>query len=305
MFALRRLLQVSSFLTSEKSNNTLLLTLVKVLFLLGVFVGCWKFFSPTLEKIPAAFAEIRSLVNPFHVLVLLGLAVTNWSIESKKWQVLIGKETISLADSAKSILRGVSVSMFFPARQGQVVGKLSYFPKEKWLWLTKKHAVGALFQLFITLFFGCVGVFLNAGVLNNVVPNASLILKVAAISCLVGGVVFFLFQQSKRKLEDGFRVFTLSLLRYLVFTSQFALLFVFFTDVPFLQAFGLIGVVYFLAALLPFGIFGELGLRESLVAVVFSIVLHDVSLAIALSLLIWCVNLILPALIGGFFWLKK
>ena len=109
------------------------------------------------------------------------------------------------------------------------------------------------------------------------------------------------------------KVLLLSLARYFVFTSQFYLLLILFhVQLPFVTGFVLISAVYYTMAVIPTVALTELGVRGS-VSLFFIGLYFDkagqlcepVKIGIlSSSVILWIINLIIPAIIGSFFVLK-
>jgi MFS family permease len=92
------------------------------------------------------------------------------------------------------------------------------------------------------------------------------------------------------------RVFLLSLLRYVVFTSQFAMVLVAIAGVEPLEALRAVPVVFLVTTLVPTMALTELGVRGSVAA---AFVAGDDMGIMVSTALIWSINLVIPALVGG------
>jgi general stress protein CsbA len=97
------------------------------------------------------------------------------------------------------------------------------------------------------------------------------------------------------------RLLSLSGVRYLVFILQYLLLFgLFGIDINWWQAFWAISVVFLVIAILPgMGFLSELGIRWVASVQMLQLFSSNVTGIFATSLVIWIVNLVIPAIIGG------
>ena len=91
-------------------------------------------------------------------------------------------------------------------------------------------------------------------------------------------------------------VFLLSLARYAVFTFQFALLLHAIADVPLMSAMRSIPIVFLVTTLVPTTALTELGVRGSAATALLS---GEASGVVLSAALIWAVNVVMPALVGG------
>jgi len=102
-----------------------------------------------------------------------------------------------------------------------------------------------------------------------------------------------------------FKVLLLSLLRYVVFSTQFYLLLrAFALQIPYPTAFMLISVIYLVVTAIPTVALVDLGIRGSVSVYFLGLYFHNgqaAFLILSASTLIWIVNLALPALAGILF----
>jgi hypothetical protein len=98
-----------------------------------------------------------------------------------------------------------------------------------------------------------------------------------------------------------FRVLSLSCARYLVFIAQYYLLFrVFKVDINWWQAFWTLSLVFLLIALVPgVGFLTELGVRWKSCFLLLQLFSPNIGGIFAVSLLIWVINIVIPATAGA------
>ena len=267
------------------------------------------------------------------------LMVANMLIEAKKWQFLIARvENISLFIAIKAVLTGLSVSIFTPNRVGEFLGRVFFLNKTKPIEGIFMTVIGSLSQLLVTLVVGCLAL---AFFLPIYYPPYDFVTELMMGALYVLGfftnVLFlglyfnisFITDLSKRFIKpqwkhmqhyievfsayhtsELFKVLLMSLVRYIVFSSQFFLfLKAFGVPVSLTEALMVIPVIYLITTSIPTMALSELGVRGS-VSVFFigvfmrghSIEVPDLELRVfAASTAIWLINIALPALIGTAF----
>jgi hypothetical protein len=98
-----------------------------------------------------------------------------------------------------------------------------------------------------------------------------------------------------------FRILSLSCARYLVFIAQYYLLFqVFKVDINWWQAFWTLSLVFLLIALVPgVGFLTELGVRWKSCFHLLQLFSPNIGGIFAVSLLVWIINMVIPAVAGA------
>ena len=102
-------------------------------------------------------------------------------------------------------------------------------------------------------------------------------------------------------------VFMLSMMRYIVFLMQFyILLMAFDIQVGFQIAVTVIALIFFVSSFIPSFATTEVITRGATAVYLFNLANIDTSFVIIVSLLLWAINLAIPALLGGLFvWKMK
>lgn len=267
--------------------------------------------------------------------IVLILMPVNWGLEAYKWKILINYvENVSYLNAFRSVLTGISTSLFTPNRIGEFFGRvycLKLADPLKGLLLT---IAGSISQLIATLLFGSVSFlaflpvyykqpepwfnYLYSGIVFSVILAGILLvmlfLRAPMLSASVHSVIrpgwkriheYIAVLQSVRRITL-LKVLLLSIARYLVFSSQFYLLLVAFkVDIPYIQAFILISMTYFIATAIPSVALVDLGIRGSVAIYFISMYFADkqpVATAIlSATTAIWLINLAFPALLGLLF----
>ncbi len=248
------------------------------------------------------------------MLLILLLTLINYSLETWKWKLLNPIKHLNFAHYFKALLSGAAISVFLPFRTGEYLGRLMHFKKKNWPVVVLGSIRAGLLQLMMTIVFGMIACF-------YIIPKIVFILKIdIAYLILLGAVIFLglvlLSFQLPRLVEYAAKRFhlkqfntqdtksfvlplILSILRYLVFTTQYIILLDFFGVVDYSDALILVPVFLLIQTVVPTMFLSEIGLR-----IVLSTYLFDSDTVIIPIFFIYLFNIILPAFIGVFF-IKK
>ena len=258
--------------------------------------------------------------------IQLILLFINLSLESKKWQLLAAPVArISFDKSFSQVLKGIQFGMITPARAGEPLGKSVFYKSTERGKIVILSFAGSLIQNGV-IFMAALLAFLTIG--SNYHPlekkitsyyslfDSSLILTIGITSIILLVVLvrkspwchqrllnlkkhLHLFTQYKAK--DLLKITCLTICRYLVFTFQYYLL---------LNFFGLINIQYGLLAIFiyygalsffPSAGAGDLGIRASLALLVFGHSALTGPAIVMASLLLWIINLGIPAFLPSLF----
>ena len=256
------------------------------------------------------------------IVLISMLAPINWLLEALKWKFLTRHiEKLSIRDAFRSVVIGLSFGFATPRALGDYIGRTLVFHHDNMLKIILPVSVSRMAQLIPTLMFGIVGIsFLinvntNADVLQWWVSGlfVALILIFSGIVLLTknnhmlpklkgfGDVVGRLLQPvSCYSPADLIQVLGFSVLRYIVFSGQFMIaLWVFGLHTELFLLFA--GVTWILLAksIMPsFNFLSDLGIREVSAIVFFGAFNYPVLPVLSASLLIWVINILIPALSG-------
>ena len=258
---------------------------------------------------------------------MFGLMCVNWTLETFKWQIALRPlQPIGFIRAFKAILAGTCIASFTPNRVGEYLGRMLFVdPGNKILSITPT-ILCSMAQMLVTLTAGSVGIYLfsilsfqfHATWSSPVfLRSAMIVTGVAAIGL---GLVYFRFDplvaRVNRWLEKNKKNFTIpqnfnfqvlatilfiSTIRYLVFILQYFLLFSLF-GIPLLgiQVFTGVSVMFVLMAVVPTLTFlTDLGFRWAAGIQIFQVFSLNTAGILAVSLGIWLINLIIPALVGS------
>lgn len=271
-------------------------------------------------------------------LVLLLLPV-NILIESYKWKFLIDKiEKVKLNKAFTAVLTGISVSMFLPNRVGDYLGRvfvLKYASHIKGILVTIIGSISQMLTTFLAggmalifamplfydfsnsvtrpLYFGLIVVILLFNAFLMLMYFNVGLLKVISVN---------IFKKRKEQIEryaevftmynklELLRIFSLSILRFGVFSFQFYLmLHIFGIEMKYPEAMKIISLIYLALTVIPTIAITELGVRGSVAVSLFSFFLADSALwteytsisVLAASSVVWLINLALPGMAGAIF----
>lgn len=276
--------------------------------------------------------------SSLYLLLIAFLAVFNWAIESAKWRLSISVIVhISFWDAIKSVLIGVFFSLFVPNRAGDFIGRVYSVKDANKGMLSMLTLLASSAQLMATLLFGTLGVtyfymyyrdaflfphiYFVAGILLSWLASIVFIILYFNASFLTkigknNNHPFFVKLKSWTEalaLVSSSRLFfiiLLSFFRYAIFSLQLWLCYLLLgVDVNLFDLLFFVTVYYLVLTFIPTIIFTEIGVRGSLSIYLFSVLVfitgapeynYQWSVSFA-SVLIWIVNIVIPAVIGSFF----
>ena len=299
---------------------------IQILLFLGSLFYLWyKLSISDWEALNQLVTKI--FASPSSLQLLLGvclLMLLNWGIESLKWKLLIHDlEEISMIDAVQSVLAGVSLSLFTPNRAGEFAGKIFNLQVAGRANAIVRSMLGSFSQVLITF---CTGLpvliwFLSA---SNQIDQPPFILKSLAYLMVPLFVLLYfnipkiaahwtkwnfihrLIPYQKEAISLSFKLLLISLIlsafRFIVFTFQYYLLLrISGCDSDGKLLLALIVLYFFLISLIPTFSLSELGIRGSVAISIFAAFGMTNASILASSLLLWIINLAIPALLGSFF----
>ena len=305
-------------------------------YVLGPLLFAWLSYSvfkqvkdqPHLEEswvsIKTSFTDARVL----NFILVIVLMFVNWSLEALKWKISVQSvQPISFFRSLKAIFSGVSFSVTTPNRTGEYLGRVLYMDDGNRLKVISLTILGSISQLIVTILFGLLGLLIlqfdidklnlpgwlqwikNIGVAGGVFGLIFLTVFYFRIGWLVKWIdkipaikkyIWLINELEKADTTLLLRLLSISLLRYLVFATQYFLLFRFFgIDVNWWQGFWGISIVFFIMAIIPsielFEVVGKVFVTQEIFAI-----FTANTLAIGfVPTTIWFINLVIPAAIGS------
>lgn len=261
-------------------------------------------------------------------LVML-LTPLNWACESRKWQLLAQKiENISFFQALKGVLSGLALGFIMPNNVGDAAGRVLSLKSAKRLTGVGAALLSNGLQFYVSLFFGTLG----WGYLIKQQPALQHWPHLTLLGILTATLLFGIWLIISRKKAESYlerfrwfrwieayvdviaqyelaeisRAFRWAVLRYGVFTLQFGLLLsIFDISLPILTALACIFLVFFAKTLIPaLNFLGDLGIREASSLYFFSFYSIAPARVVAVTLTLWCINILLPVLVGAFWTMK-
>ncbi len=255
------------------------------------------------------------------------MIVPNWLLESLKWKKLISHlHKTSFFSATKSVLIGITCSIFTPYRLGEYFGRPIILPREKRAQGVLANILGSISQNIVTYSLGIAGTILYI----NSIPEyqmsfSSQTIIVFALILLNGLFLLFFFypsilinfikwfpvlkrnlmkfefikQYSKREL---LLILFIGFTRYIVFFSQYYLLLLIFDiEINFIDAFTAISLGYVFLFSIPGIPIADIGIRGSLALFFIGIYSQNEIGIVTASSMLWVINLAIPAIIGSVF----
>ncbi|WP_197505876.1 lysylphosphatidylglycerol synthase domain-containing protein [Urechidicola croceus] len=256
--------------------------------------------------------------NPSSIFILILYTILNWFFEILKWKTLVSTlKKITFYEAAKQSLASLTTSLFTPNRIGEYGAKAIYFLKQKRK-IMLLNLIGNLNQLAVTIIFGIIGLiyFLTTYNINFSIHNLRRIGFLVAFIVLIplsnrGKSLklfgFFEFEKIKNFIKKinsktHLKIFTFSVIRYIIFSHQFLFLLRLFgveTDYSILML--LIFSTYFIASSIPSIALFDWAIKGSVAIFIFSFIGIQETTIVTVTLLMWILNFAIPAVFGSFF----
>ena len=304
-------------------------------FILGPILFIWLSWSiynqvnhqPNLE---ASWLKIKeSFKSPLiiNLFVVIFLMLVNWSLEALKWRISVQQvQQVSFLKSLMAIFSGVSFAVTTPNRTGEYLGRVLYMNEGNRLKVISLTILGSISQLIATFLFGVAGIFILK---SRIIESGSSEWPTWINLVLTGGIIALFFltvfyfklnwlakwidklpgikkyawlisELEKVNATLLLQLLSLSLVRYIIFGIQYYLLFQFFAiDVNAWQGFWAMAIVFFIMAVIPTIALFEIVQKVYVAKEIFAIFTVN-TLGIGLvTTTIWCINLVIPAIIGS------
>ena len=264
------------------------------------------------------------------ILSVFCMMFLNWFIESYKWRFMIGKlEQISLTTSLRAIFSGITVSSFTPNRIGEYGGRVFCLESCNRIQAVVITVLGSMAQLLTTLMFGSLAFCLLHDSINTKLffsLEFEISTNILLLIFLINFLLLFLFFKvsifvdyfdrfkyfsflkkytsvlSKFSSKELAFVFFLSIIRYFVFSLQFLILLnVFDVNISFYTSMLSIMLIFLFMTLTPTVAITEIGVRGSVALLVLGIFSNNIVGILSSTVVLWIINLIIPAIIGSLF----
>jgi len=318
-----------------KFKRLLLLTLEAlkyIVFAVILYLGFLQV-NELIQLIRLEEQEILAHLKVIYLLIATLLMPINWILETFKWQVLTSDVISNNHRSvSREVLSGISVSIVTPNRVGEYFGRVAHFTPHHHISVLSLNFLGSLSQFTITVLAGVVGFLLiYDDLLNPLIGNYSVgyVVLVPLLLAILAGVFYFKINwlvrivawlvplrwgqlilnklQLARQMSCRKRLLVLfiSFIRYMVYLIQFVLLlYAFNVSVSVLDAMAGVALIYLLQTGVPLPSILSLVVRSSVALYIYEQMGSGGSGVLIASYLLWLINLGVPAIIGGIFFIQ-
>lgn len=243
----------------------------------------------------------------------------NWGIEIFKWQLTTQQiERINYSTAFKSVFSGICVGNIAPGRAMEFLAKIVFFKLENRPGITILHFINGMFQMLITVIVGITAI---AYKLSTGQQSSSLVYMI-----LIGGALLLLFFcwailnvdfiQKKLRFIKWFstmndaknihfskklisKLISLSIIRYMVFTTQFYLIYHSLCPETLMHyAFMSIAAYFMLTSIIPMISLIEPAIRAAIAIFVFNNSTDNTVSVVLASTFVWVINVVIPSIIG-------
>jgi len=304
------------------SYKNIITWLVKILIGIGSFAFIYWRLKDDLNAENLQLIKDSFLLPTAYCLLIfcLVLVPVNWGIESYKWKLITKPiETVSLKTANKSVYSGLCVGNLAPGRATEFLAKILFFKTENRPTITLLHFVNGMFQLSVTIVIGLLALVFKFDTGNGL--SSAQFLMIGIFCMLLLSVflmfvfkfntlqkwIFSLFKKSlaAKSLPYSFTknsivtLFSLSAVRYFVFTTQFVLILKLFYQGGINSSILASVCIYFLfTTVLPTISYIEQGISAASAILVFNMTDYSrISLWLT-AVLLWLINIVLPSVIG-------
>lgn len=308
-------------MAAPRKTKQYLLALGKVLVLVITFGYIFYRLQNNTDLNLTAFFEgiiSKGALASYYFLIFFLLATFNWIFEVLKWKSLASTlEKLNFKTALKQTLASLTVSLATPNRIGEYGAKALFFHREKRKKVLLLNFYSNGIQLLTTVIFGVLGLF--HFLLNYNVLYSSTALIYLAIGVSIFLIVMYYFKE-KELLMKGFsisnvfkffkrfpnsikaNVVLFSICRYLIFSSMFYGLLLFFgAELSILNGMSLIFSMYLLVSVIPTIFILDVVVKGGVAVWLFSFAGISDLTVLSTVLIMWILNYVLPSIIGSYF----
>lgn len=267
--------------------------------------------------------QIASFIGLVFVMMLI-----NWGLEAVKWKRLIKPvENISLWKSIESVFCGLTMAVFTPNRIGEFGGRVFFLSPKRRIIGIVAMSVGNIGQFVLTNVFGvlaiCFFVYRFADLEISIffaicvvalIFNSLFVVFFFNIKWLNGILLSMRFTRKYKKFyiilgrykkPELTKILMLSLARYVVFATQYYIMFAWLIpDLHYLDVLMLVSIMFFIQSALPSLDLFDIGIRSVTGLFFFKYVTNQNTAVVACIASIWLINIIIPAILGSYFVFK-
>jgi len=311
-------------------NKKILSLLIKAAIVLFAF---WFIYHKLVaNKNLSDFGTLLKDIDQLEITAVIGLVVllmfVNWLLEAAKWKYLMSYiEAISFYRAIESVFCGLTMAIFTPNRLGEYGGRVFFLSPKRRIVGVVAMSVGSIGQLVLTNVFGAIAacffiyrfipidrVLFIAVVFLAVFFCLFFIVFYFNIKWLNGILLSFKFTRKYKKFysilgryrrRELLRIIGYCMARYLVFSSQYFILFIWlipglhYADIVMMTC-----LLFLVQSALPSLDLFDVGIRSVTAVELFKHVTDQHVAVIACTASIWLINIIIPAILGAYFVFK-
>lgn len=267
-----------------------------------------------------------------YLFITLFLVVPNWLLEAVKWRsAIMPIEPITLRTAVKGVLKGIPPSTFTPNRVGETIGRPSVLTPGNRISGAIATAYCGISQMPVMLIFAAAG---SAWLMLNGVDYGNIdfvatpyIICIATICAVLASILFYHPQwlvrllKNKRRflkilqklefftkydLQTKHTIIALSAARYMVYSTQNLLLILAAgINIGVADGLAVVFLTYGIISFVPRPALAELGVRCSVAVLLLQPYTNNIVLPAAASAALWIINILIPCIVGTFFYLKR
>ncbi|WP_235833569.1 hypothetical protein [Algibacter lectus] len=266
-----------------------------------------------------SFLSAKAVFSIKNTLILLILSGFNWFFEIIKWQTLISNlKKTSLNQATKQTLGSLTASLITPNRIGEYGAKAMFYPPKLRKRVMLTNLISNLQQMSVTIILGAIGLFAFINTYNLEANYGHLIVTVVigiiTVSLILLGLAqyeigikwtpllklkVFIKNFPGEKIRIGF---SLSLVRYAIFSFQFFyLLQIFQIEISYLDSMMVITTMYLLVSIIPTIFIFDVVIKGSVAVYLFEFLGVNDLVILSVITIMWILNFVLPSLIGSYF----
>lgn len=296
-----------------KSNQLILGRILKVAIVLlagvALFFALRKFFND--EDSTKRLAEMWQSQKLWLLLVVLLLPL-NWFLEAAKWKKLVSvSEKISWKEAWSAVLAGLAIGSATPNRVGEFAGRIFQLKSTPLADGILFSLVSSLMQVVVTIALGFIGLMCTDPDQYMHSTKAFVWLAGVGAAIAIGFAVmknprtrFAKYFAALNKVEAGvaWYVLAMAFFRYVVYAAQFFIMLrLCGVDGGAMDLVLAIFVNYLIVTIVPSVMFSELLVRGTVASGVIGSLCGNPGAAALAAVILWIINVALPAAAGLFF----
>jgi hypothetical protein len=292
---------------SDKSKKIIYLT--GKLFLIGFAISLInKQFANYPESIThIIFNSLTNFKSNLKIVFFIFLlTIINWTLEIIKWQKTVHTlNKISFKTALNQSLKSFALATITPFKIGEI-GLKAYYYKNNRKNIVLLSTYTNLLQFSVTMIFGylsCLFLYFT----KHIDLIKLIFLSLITIIILFLKYRFNKLVRTKKLYQDSIKIFSLSFVRYIIFSTQYFIILIYLEpDLFNLMTLILIYITYYISSIIPLISLFDVVIKGSVSIFVFNeIGFKADDTLLSTSFIMWSLNFILPSLIGFFLMLHK